>query len=339
MSPHPFFLLANGIGLLILRMKICVLDADTLGFDATAWAELDALGELELHPATEHSIEAVIARAAEAEVVLTNKVPLRGDVFAVLSELKLISVLATGYNVVDLEAASARGVTVCNVPAYSSSSTAQHAVALILELCNQCGLHNQSVQAGDWIRSPHFCYWKKPLFELTGRTVGMVGFGAIGRRVATILHAMGARIQACVRNPRNAPDWEGFRWVSREELFTTSDIVSLHCPETPENHGFVNANLLAGMKPGAMLVNTARGGLVDEAALADALRGGHLAGAAVDVVSAEPMAADNPLLGAPNCIVTPHIAWASEPSRRRLLDVSVDNVKAFLAGEPQNVVG
>ena len=319
-------------------MKIVVLDADTLGFEKDAWAGLAALGELELHPATDHCPEAVIARATGAEVVLTNKVPLRSEVLSALNELKLVSVLATGYNVIDLEMAATRGVTVCNVPAYSSASTAQHAVALILELCNHCGLHNQSVQAGDWIRSPHFCYWKKPVFELNGRTVGLVGFGDIGRRVGAILHAMGARIQAHVRNPRNAPDWEGFRWVGRDELFATSDIVSLHCPETPENRGFVNAGLLARMKPGAMLVNTARGGLINEQALADALRNGHLAGAAADVVSAEPMAADNPLLGAPNCIITPHIAWASEPSRRRLVDISAENIKAFISGKPQNVV-
>ncbi len=319
-------------------MKIVVLDADTLGFEKDAWAGLAALGELELHPATDHCPEAAIARATGAEVVLTNKVPLRSEVLSALNELKLVSVLATGYNVIDLEMAATRGVTVCNVPAYSSASTAQHAVSLILELCNHCGLHNQSVQAGDWIRSPHFCYWKKPVFELNGRTVGLVGFGDIGRRVGAILHAMGARIQAHVRNPRNAPDWEGFRWVGRDELFATSDIVSLHCPETPENSGFVGAGLLARMKPGAMLVNTARGGLINEQALADALRNGHLAGAAADVVSAEPMAADNPLLGAPNCIITPHIAWASEPSRRRLVDISAENIKAFISGKPQNVV-
>ncbi|MEN8660895.1 MAG: D-2-hydroxyacid dehydrogenase [Lentimonas sp.] len=320
-------------------MKISVLDADTLGFDQSAWEGLAALGELTLHPITGHGFDEVLAHAQGADVVLTNKVPLRSDVIAALPDLKLISVLATGYNIIDLEAAKSKGVTVCNVPAYSSASVAQHAVALILELCNNCGLHSESVHVGDWTRSPHFCYWKKPLIELTGMTVGMMGFGDIGRRTATILQAMGARIQACVRTPRDTPEWEGFQWVDRATLFRTSDIVSLHCPETPENHGFINEALLSSMKPEAMLINTARGGLVDEAALANALRGGQLASAALDVVSAEPMKADNPLLGAPNCIITPHIAWASEPSRRRLLEVTAVNLKGFVAGQPHNVVG
>ncbi|MGJ8654627.1 MAG: D-2-hydroxyacid dehydrogenase [Opitutaceae bacterium] len=319
-------------------MKISVLDADTLGFNQNAWAELAALGDLTLHPATSHTMDDLLHHAQGAEVLLTNKVPLLADVLSKLESLKLISVLATGYNIIDLETAKARGVTVCNVPAYSSASVAQHAVALILELCNHVGLHSQSVHDGDWTRSTHFCYWKKPLVELTGLTVGMMGFGDIGRRTATILHAMGARIQACVRTPRNAPDWEGFRWVDRDELFATSDIVSLHCPETPENHGFVNEALLGTMKSSAMLINTARGGLVDEAALAQALRRGQIAAAALDVVSSEPMATGNPLLGAANCMMTPHIAWASEPSRRRLLDVSVRNIQAYIAGQPQNVV-
>jgi glycerate dehydrogenase len=293
---------------------------------------------LTLHPTTEHKLDAVLENARGADVVLTNKVPLGSDALAALTDLKLISVLATGYNIIDVMKAKARGVTVCNVPAYSTASTAQHTLALILELCNHCGLHSQSVHRGDWTRAPLFTYWKKPVVELTDLTVGMMGFGAIGRRTATILHAMGARIQACVRTPRDAPDWAGFRWVDRDELFETSDIVSLHCPQTAETTGFVNAELIARMKPGALLVNTARGGLVDESALANALQSGQLAGLAVDVLSTEPMASGNPLLGAPNCIITPHIAWASEPSRRRLLDITAGNIKAFLAGRPENVV-
>ena len=319
-------------------MKIVVLDADTLGFESVAWDGLAGLGELVLRPNTEHSAEAVLAEVEGAEVVLTNKVPLRREVLEKCDSLKLISVLATGTNNIDLEAAKSSGMTVCNVPAYSSASVAQHTTALLLELCNHCGLHSESVHAGDWVRSPHFCYWKKPLVELTGLTVGLVGFGDIGRRTATILHAMGARIQACVRHPRDAPDWEGFRWVERAALFETSDIVSLHRPETSETRGFVDAALLNAMKPGALLVNTARGSLIDEAALASALRSGKLGGAALDVVSAEPMRPGNPLLGAPNCIITPHLAWASEPSRRRLLGITQENVEAFIDGRSQNVV-
>lgn len=320
------------------HMRITVLVADTLGFDAEAWSAVAELGELTLHPATGHGVGEVLAHADGADVVLTNKVPISADAFAAMSEVKLVSVLATGYNIIDLSAAQSRGVTVCNVPAYSSASVAQHTVALILELCNHCGLHSASVHAGDWARSKHFCYWLKPVVELTGLTVGMMGFGDIGRRTAAILHAMGARIQACVRAPREAPDWEGFRWVNQDKLFATSDIVSLHCPQTPETEGMVNAERIAQMRPGAMLINTARGGLVDEFALTAALRSGQLSGAAVDVVSAEPMASENALLGAPNCIVSPHIAWSSEPSRRHLLDVTAKNIKAFFDGRPQNTV-
>lgn len=319
-------------------MKISVLDADTLGFNESAWAGLAALGELTLYPITGHSFDEIVANAKGADVVLSNKVPLGSDVLEALTDLKLISVLATGYNIIDLDAAQSQGIVVCNVPAYSLASVAQHTVALILELCNNCGLHSQSVHVSDWTRSQHFCYWKKPVIELTGMTVGMMRFGDIGRRTASILQLMGARIQACVRTPRDAPQWEGFRWVDRDELFCTSDIVSLHCPETPETRGFVNESLLSSMKPEAMLINTARGGLVDEAALANALRSGRIAGAALDVVSAEPMQKDNLLLGAPNCIMTPHIAWASEPSRRRLLEITEANLQSFVDGRPQNLV-
>ena len=319
-------------------MKIAVLDAETLGFEAEAWSSLTELGDLQLHAFTAHTKEAVLEHAAGAEVVLSNKVPLDADVLAELPDLKLISVLATGYNNVDLDAARERGIVVCNVPAYSSASVAQHTVALLLELCHQCGAHNASVQAGDWVRSRQFCYWKQSPLELTGLTVGLMGFGDIGRRTGAILHAMGARIQACVRTPRDAPDWAGFEWVDAATLFATSDIVSLHCPETTENHKFVNADLVATMKQTAFLINTARGGLVDEAALAEALFQGHIAGAALDVVAVEPMRKNNPLLGAPNCIFTPHIAWASEPSRRRMLKISAGNIAAFWQGKPQNVV-
>ncbi|NBB80160.1 MAG: D-2-hydroxyacid dehydrogenase [Verrucomicrobia bacterium] len=319
-------------------MKIVVLDADTLGFERDAWDGLAGIGDLVLRPNTGHSAEAVLAEVKGAEVVLTNKVPLRREVLEKLDQLKLISVLATGTNNIDLGAAKSCGITVCNVPAYSSASVAQQTVALLLELCNHCGLHSESVHAGDWVRSPHFCYWKKPLIELTGRTVGLVGFGDIGRRTGAILHAMGARVQACVRQPRDTPDWEGFRWVERETLFETSDIVSLHCPETPETRGFIDAALLRSMKPGALLINTARGSLIDEAALASALQSGQLGGAALDVVASEPMRPDNPLLGAQNCIITPHLAWASEPSRRRLLAATQGNIEGFIGNHPQNLV-
>lgn len=319
-------------------MKIVILDAGTLDFATSAWAGLEEMGELVIHAHTPAEDASIAERIAGADAVFTNKVPLSAGVLEGASDLKFVGVLATGYNIIDTETARAKGQTVCNVPGYSTASTSQHAVALILELCNQVGAHSRSVHAGDWTRSEHFSYWESAPRELASMTVGIVGFGTIGRRVASTLDAMGATILASARTPRDAPDYPGFEWADNEAIFKRADLVSLHCPETPENSGFVNAGLLATMRPGALLVNTARGGLVDEQALADALQGGRLAGAAVDVVRKEPMAADCPLLGVENCIVTPHIAWASEPARRRLVEASVSQLRAFLEGNPVNVV-
>lgn len=319
-------------------MKIVVLDAGTLDFEDAAWSALRELGEVQLYASTPANVETITARVREADVVFTNKVGVPAEVLETAPQLKFIGVLATGYNVVDVVAAARLGQTVCNVPTYGTATTAQHAVALILELCNQVGQHSASVHAGDWVRSELFSYWKQAPRELAAMTVGIVGFGTIGRRVAAALNAMGATILASARTERNTPDYEGFEWATNEAIFERADLVSLHCPETPETSGFVNAALLTTMKPGALLVNTARGGLVCEASLAAALRSGTLAGAAVDVVSQEPMAADCPLLGVPNCLITPHIAWASEPARRRLLATSVENLRQFVAGHPVNVV-
>lgn len=319
-------------------MKIVILDAGTLDFDDSAWDDFRDIGELQIFGRTEHDDEQVAERIADAEAVFTNKVPLSAGVLKSAKSLRYIGVLATGYNIIDVEVASELEQTVCNVPGYSTASTSQHAIALILELCNQAGLHSRSVHSGDWVRSPHFSYWRSSPRELADMTFGVIGFGTIGRRVAATLNAMGAKILASARTPRDAPDYEGFEWASNEDIFQRADLVTLHCPETPENSGFVNRELLSSMRPDALLVNTARGGLVDEQALADALRSGSLAGAAVDVVRQEPMAADCPLLGVENCIVTPHIAWASEPARRRLVDVSIAQLHAYLDGNPVNVV-
>lgn len=329
---------SRGAILSYVSMKIVILDAGTLAFDDSAWGGFRELGELQVFERTAHDAEEVAARIADADAVFTNKVPLGGDVLNSARSLRYIGVLATGYNIVDVKVARSLGQTVCNVPGYSTASTSQHAVALILELCNQAGLHSQSVHAGDWVRSPHFSYWHTSPRELAEMTVGIVGFGTIGRRVANAMDVMGAKILASARTPRDAPNYEGFEWASNEEIFERADLVTLHCPETPENSGFVNRALLSSMRPGAFLVNTARGGLVDERALVDALRLGQLAGAAVDVVRQEPMAPDCPLLEVENCIVTPHIAWASEPARKRLVDVSVAQLRAFLGGNPVNVV-
>lgn len=316
-------------------MKIVVLDGHTLNPGDLSWDELRALGECEIHPRTPP--ELVTARAAGAEVVLTNKVVLDAATLAALPALRYIGVLATGYNVVDTAAARARGVTVTNVPGYSTKSVAQLTFALLLELTHHVGHHAETVRAGRWSASPDFCYWDFPLVELDGRTLGVVGFGAIGREVARIAAAFGMRVLAHTRRPPNPPP-SGVEFVPLEELFACADVVSLHCPLTPETKHLVNAERLARMKPGAFLLNTGRGPLVDEAALAAALNRGELAGAGLDVLSVEPPPPNHPLLTARNCVITPHLAWASEAARRRLLREVVANLRAFLAGSPRNVV-
>ncbi len=318
-------------------MKIVVLDAATLGMEEADWEPFRQKGYLTLYPLTPYETDAVVERAAGADVVLSNKVPLLGPELSVLPSLRLISVLATGFNNVDLTAARAAGVTVCNVPAYSTASTAQHAVALILELCNRVGAHDSSVRAGDWVRSSRFSYWKGDLVELEGKTVGIVGFGQIGRRVGATVAALGARVLASARRRRDAPDYP-FEWADTQDIFERSDVVTLHCPQTEETTDLVNAESLRRMKRTAFLVNTARGGLVDEADLAEALDEGIIAGAAVDVLRKEPMAEDCPLRDVPNCIVTPHMAWSGRESRRRLLEETLANLDAFQRGEPRNVV-
>jgi glycerate dehydrogenase len=319
-------------------MKVVVLDAGTLDFDSAAWGELSELCDLVLHDKTPNNPEVVRERIRGAYGVFTNKVVLSADLIAQAESLKFVGALATGYNAIDIAAAKAHGVTVSNVPSYATATTAQHAVALILELSNQVGLHDATVQAGDWKQSEHFSYWKQAPVELEGLTVGIVGFGRIGRRVGAIVDAMGARIMASARTERNTPDYEGFCWADTETIFKEADVVSLHCPQTPENTGFVNASLLSKMKPGAFLVNTARGGLINESDLREALLNGPLGGAGLDVLGAEPMVADSPLIGLENCVITPHIAWASEVARKRLLETSVDNLRQFIAGSPINVV-
>ncbi len=319
-------------------MKIAVLDAATLDFPDNAWANFRSVGELVLHPLTSSDPAAIRAKCAGAQIVLTNKVPLDAATLAALPDLRFIGVLATGFNIIDAKAARAQGITVCNAPGYSTTAVAQQVVALILEWTNQVALHDQSVRAGEWVLSPKFSYWKTPLRELSGRTVGLIGYGSIGARVGAVVHALGANVLAYSRRRQGAPDWQPFAWAEVGEIFERADIVSLHCPQTPENTRFVNAALLARMKPDSLLVNTARGGLVNEADLAAALRAGRPGAAALDVVSQEPMRADCPLLGLPNCLITPHLAWASEEARLRLLGIVLANIQAYLAGTPQNVV-
>jgi len=317
-------------------MRIVVLDGYTLNPGDNPWDALAALGELVVYDRTPAHL--IGERARGAEVVLTNKTLLDAAALAQMPDVRCICVLATGYNVVDVAAARERRIPVCNVPEYGTDSVAQHAFALLLELCHRTGQHDADVQAGEWTRTPDFCFWRSPPLELAGLTMGIVGFGRIGRRAGELAHAFGMKVAAHSGSRRAAPGYEPFRWLELDQLFACADVVSLHCPLTAQNAGLVNAERLARMKRSAFLINTARGGLVDEAALRAALEAGTIAGAGLDVISAEPMRPDHPLLGAPNCVITPHMAWGSLAARRRLTATTVENVRAFLAGQPVNVV-
>ena len=315
-------------------MKIVILDAYAANPGDLSWDEFAALGELTVYDRTAQ--EDAAARIGDAEVVFINKVRLTDEIFAACPNLKLVSILATGYNIVDLAAAKRRGITVCNVPGYSTRAVVQMTFALLLEICQQVGLHSGAVHTGRWQTCPDFCFWDRPLIELDGKTMGIVGYGANGSAVGTVAQAHGMKLLVTARHEKPVP--EGARFVSLPELLAQSDVVSLHCPQTAENARMIDAGALAQMKDGAILLNTARGGLLDEQAVADALRSGKLLAAGMDVVSAEPIRADNPLLTAPNCFLTPHIAWAPLETRRRLQAISAENLRAFLAGKPQNVV-
>lgn len=315
-------------------MKIVILDAYAANPGDLSWDEFAVLGDLTVYDRT--APEDAAARIGDAEVVFINKVRLTDDIFAACPNLKLVSILATGYNIVDLAAAKRRGITVCNVPGYSTRAVVQMTFALLLEICQQVGLHSGAVHTGRWQTCPDFCFWDRPLIELDGKTMGIVGYGAIGSAVGAVAQALGMKLLVTARHEKPVP--EGARFVSLPELLAQSDVVSLHCPQTAENARMIDAGALAQMKDGAILLNTARGGLLDEQAVADALRSGKLLAAGMDVVSAEPIRADNPLLTAPNCFLTPHIAWAPLETRRRLQAISAENLRAFLAGKPQNVV-
>jgi glycerate dehydrogenase len=309
--------------------KLVALDAETLDLPPEEWGPLEAFGVLETFPHTPSEAAVILERCNGAEVVLSNKVPLEASLLEQLPGLKLICILATGTNNVDLEAAQRLGITVRNVPAYSTASVAQHALAMLLELTNRTSQYNASVQQGDWIRSRQFCYWHHPIPELAGKTAGIVGFGRIGRATGALFNALGMRVMAYAQTPRDTPGWEGFEFASIEQIFSQSDIISLHCPQTGTNTGFVDAAMLKRCKSGALLINTARGALINEADLRAALDKGMIGGAALDVLASEPMAADCPLLGAPNCLITPHIAWASVEARQRLMAITVENVRTF----------
>jgi glycerate dehydrogenase len=315
-------------------MKIVVLDGYTANPGDLSWEALDALGTLTVHDRTAEA--EIVPRARGAEIVLTNKTVLSRDVIAALPGLKCICVLATGYNVVDVAAAKEHGVVVCNVPEYSTPNVAQAVFALLLELTNRTGHHDRTVHEGRWAACDDFCYWDGDLVELAGLTLGIVGYGRIGAAVARIGAAFGMQILAHRRSGSGTV--EGGEHASLDRVFRESDVVSLHCPLTPDTKDLVNAARLATMKRTAFLINTARGTLVNESDLAAALDAGTIAGAGLDVLTVEPPPASNPLLTAKNCVITPHIAWATRNARRRLIEVTAANVQAFLAGQPRNVV-
>jgi glycerate dehydrogenase len=317
-------------------MKIVVLDGAMVNPGDNPWDEVAALGALDVYPRTAPPL--TVERAAPADILLTNKTALTEHIISRLPRLKLICVLATGYNVIDTAAARLRSVPVCNVPEYSTDSVAQHVFALLLELAGRICLYDKAVKDGEWSAGLDFSLCKSPPVELSGKTMGIVGFGRIGRRVGEIAHAMGMDVIASSRSRGASPGYSPFGWVSTEELFRRADVVSLNCALTRENAWFVNADLLSTMKPGAFIINTARGGLIAEDDLARALSRGAIAGAGLDVAAEEPIPAGNPLLSAPNCVMTPHIAWASLESRRRLMHETAANIAAFLSGKPRNVV-
>ena len=316
-------------------MRIVVLDGHTTNPGDCSWRPVAVHGDLSVYDRT--AADEIVPRAADAGIVLTNKTPLVAETLLELPNLRLISVLATGVNVVDLEAAQAGGITVCNVPGYSTPNVAQAVFALLLELTNRTAEHAAAVRAGDWTSCPDFCFWRGNLVELAGRTLGIVGYGAIGRAVAVIGRAFGMQVLANRRLAAAAE--EGVTFTDLDTIFRMSDVISLHCPQTPETAGLVNAKRLATMKPTAYLINTARGGVIVEQDLAVALNSGQIAGAGLDVLSTEPPSANNPLLEAKNCLITPHIAWATQAARERLIAATAENVASFIAGTPQNVVG
>ena len=319
-------------------MKIVVLDGYTLNPGDLNWDGVKQFGELTVYDRTGFAPENVIKAIGDADVIFTNKTPLPKAVLENVPSVKYIGVLATGYNVVDTAAAKELGITVTNIPTYGTTAVAQFSMALLLELCHHVGAHADAVKKGDWTNCIDFCFWNYPLIELAGKNIGMIGFGRIGQATAKVAQAFGLNILAYDSYQNPALESDTCKYVSLDELLANSDIISLHCPLTDSTMGIINKDTMARMKDGVMIINTSRGPLVVEQDLCDALNSGKVAGAAVDVVSAEPIAAANPLLQAKNCIITPHIAWAPIESRSRLMNIAVDNLAAFVNGSPVNVV-
>lgn len=319
-------------------MKIVVLDGYTLNPGDLSWNGIKHFGELTVFDRTNFNTNAVIKNIADADIVYTNKTPITKAVIENAPNLKYIGVLATGYNVVDTTFAKKHNIIVTNVPAYSTTSVAQFTMALLLEMCHQVGEHNRAVKNGDWSKSVDFCFWNSPLIELAGKTMGIIGFGNIGQATAKMAEAFGLNIMVYSRTIKPELESATCKFVSLDQLLKISDIISLHCPLTDETKGIINSGNITKMKHGVKIINTSRGPLIVEEDLKNALNSDKVSGAAVDVVSAEPMDKNNPLLQAKNCIITPHIAWAPKEARMRLMDITVNNLKAYIKNKPINVV-
>lgn len=322
-------------------MKLVVLDGYTLNPGDLSWKPLEKFGELVVHDRTSfdrNNDGLIFNRILDADIVFTNKTPLPGNVLEKVEKLKYIGVLATGYDVVDVKAASKKGITVTNIPSYGTATVSQMAIALLLDICHHVGAHSESVHKGEWANSPDWCYWHYPIIELAGKTMGIIGYGRIGQSTGKVAQALGMKVLAY--NPSKNKDLESdtMRYTELDELLASSDVIALHCPSNDATRGIINKNSISMMKDGVIIINNSRGALIVEEDLAEALNRGKVAGAAVDVVSSEPIKADNVLLKAKNCIITPHISWASKEARQRIMDMAEDNLARFISGNPINVV-
>lgn len=317
-------------------MKIVVLDGYTLNPGDISWEGMEALGEVTVYDRTK--AEDIVTRIGDAEVVYTNKTPITRETLDACPNVKFIGVLATGYNIVDIDAAKEKGIPVSNIPTYGTAAVSQFAIALLLELCHHIGEHSNAVKAGDWTNNADWCFWNYPLVELAGKTMGIIGFGRIGQDTGKIAQALGMKVLAFDAYKKPELESETCHYADLDTLLAESDVISLHCPLFPSTEGIINKDNIAKMKDGVMIINDSRGPLIVEEDLRDALNSGKVAGAALDVVSTEPIKMDNPLLDAKNVILTPHIAWAPKESRQRLMDIAVANLKAYADGEAQNVV-
>ena len=317
-------------------MKIVVLDGYTLNPGDISWEGMEAFGDLSVYDRTK--AEDVAERIGDAEVVYTNKTPITKETLDACPNVKFIGVLATGYNIVDTAAAKEKGIPVSNIPTYGTAAVSQFAIGLLLELCHHIGEHSDAVKAGEWTSNPDWCFWKYPLVELDGKTMGIIGFGRIGQDTGKIAQALGMKVLAYDSFPKKELESETCHYADLDTVLGESDVIALHCPLFPDTEGIINKDTIAKMKDGVMIINNSRGPLIVEQDLRDALDSGKVAGAAVDVVSTEPIQMDNPLIGAKNVIITPHISWAPKESRQRLMDIAVDNLKCYVDGKPQNVV-